>query len=154
MCEIENVLRQRRGLDDAPDLDGAFFFDESADGVEQAGGELHTTSDQHRITETRENSDGRGRVLTSEYHLACQAISLIRQPRAGIRSPVRSWCTRTAFMALGEKRVSRQLAYASTDSSPRCSLSASSPRISHSSDDFLYCRRWAAYCEASVRQMV
>lgn len=37
MCEVEHVLRQRSGLDDAPDLDSAFFFNEYANGVQETG---------------------------------------------------------------------------------------------------------------------
>jgi hypothetical protein len=33
-------------LDDTPDFDGAFVFDEFADGVEEVGGELHPKTPQ------------------------------------------------------------------------------------------------------------
>ena len=40
MREVQNGLRQIRGLDDAAHFDGAFVFDEFADEVEEVGGEL------------------------------------------------------------------------------------------------------------------
>lgn len=38
--EIENVLRQARGLDNAPDLDCTFFLNEFANRVQQVRREL------------------------------------------------------------------------------------------------------------------
>jgi hypothetical protein len=35
MCEIQNMLRQRCCLDYASDLDGAFFFDQLPDDMDQ-----------------------------------------------------------------------------------------------------------------------
>jgi len=40
VSEVKNVLRQARSLDDAADLDRAFFFDEFADGVQKIWREL------------------------------------------------------------------------------------------------------------------
>jgi hypothetical protein len=42
MCEIQDVLGQRRRLDDAPDLDGTFFFDQLPDDMNQRWRELDT----------------------------------------------------------------------------------------------------------------
>lgn len=35
--QVQHVLRHGRALDDAPDFDGAFFFDEFADREEECG---------------------------------------------------------------------------------------------------------------------
>lgn len=82
--EVKNVLRQRSGLYDTSNLDGTFLFDEVADSVQQLRRELLMKC-QRDFT-----SNGLADERTSEYHLACHAISLIKQPKAGKSSPVLS----------------------------------------------------------------
>lgn len=41
MRQVEDILREAGALDDTPNLHGALFLDEFADGVEEGGGELH-----------------------------------------------------------------------------------------------------------------
>lgn len=44
MCEVKDRLRQVGGLDNAAHLDGAFFFDEFADQVQEFRGKLDAVS--------------------------------------------------------------------------------------------------------------
>lgn len=70
MGEIEDVLGHGGALDDAADLNCAFFLDELADRVEEGGGELDvklviislSLVEGAQVAEYGDNS------LTSEYH--------------------------------------------------------------------------------------
>ncbi len=113
MCQVQHVLRQVGGLDDAADLERALILDERA----------------HRVKELGENS---------LYQRYCHVTS--RMVAATV-SRVFLFFSNTRKMpvrAFGLKRWERQARYASTASSVCWSRSARLPSISLSLRRFLH----------------
>jgi hypothetical protein len=125
MRKIQHMLRQAGSLDDTPNLDGALFLDELADGVQQVRRELFPL-----VSTCPSLSRNQQRKHTSEYHRYCHVTSLINAPHTSLTfALLPSSSFSTPLIAFGLNFICRQFSYASTASSSWCSLSASSPKI-------------------------
>jgi hypothetical protein len=122
MRKIQHMLRQAGSLDDTPNLDGALFLDELADGVQQVRRELFPL-----VSTCPSLSRNQQRKHTSEYHRYCHVTSLINAPHTSLTfALLPSSSFSTPLIAFGLNFICRQFSYASTASSSWCSLSASS----------------------------
>src|SRR5947207_8729919 len=99
VCQIEDWLRQVRGLYDTPHLHRTFLFNQLADRKKQIRRELERRACQSRISQVSET------MLTSEYHLYCHVISLIRHPSIALVSPSLSYIFSKPFVAFGENLI-------------------------------------------------